>query len=466
MISSVNPATGQTIKEFPTLSDARIEEALASSQAAFERHRRTSFSERAGWLRQAADVLEREKRELGTLATLEMGKPLRQAIAEVEKCAWVCRFYADHAPEFLADEPVITDARESMIRYQPLGVVLAIMPWNFPYWQVFRFAAPALMAGNVGLLKHASNVPQCALAMQSVFERAHFTKGAFQALLVGSDKVEALIRDERVRAVTLTGSEAAGKSVAAQAGREIKKTVLELGGSDPFIIMPSADLKQAASVATQARVQNNGQSCIAAKRFIVAEEVADEFQWLLTERFKALKVGDPMEDDTDVGPLVNESGLKALDEQVHSLVASGGKVLTGGKRMQRVGNFYEPTIVAGVPPESPAAKEEIFGPVATLFRARDAQAAIAIANSTTFGLGSSVWTNDQAERERFIDELEAGSVFVNGMVKSDPRLPFGGVKASGYGRELSVAGIREFVNVKTVWIGPAKDGASAAPHAE
>ena len=404
-------------------------------------------------MQHAAGILESDKTNFAKLATIEMGKPIRQAIAEVEKCAWACRYYAENAETFLADEIITTDARESMIRYQPLGIVLAIMPWNFPYWQVFRFAAPALMAGNVGLLKHASNVPQCALAIESIFERAGFVTGAFQTLLIGSDKVEGVLKDSRVRAATLTGSEAAGRSVASQAGHEIKKTVLELGGSDPFIVMSSADVKQAAAVATQARVQNNGQSCIAAKRFIVAESIADEFERLLVERFNALKVGDPMLEQTDIGPLVNESAVVGIDAQVRNLVEKGGKILVGGKRLDRPGFYYAPTIVAHVSPDAPAAKEEIFGPVATLFRVRDADEAIIIANSTTFGLGSSAWTSDASEREKFINGIEAGSVFINGMVKSDPRLPFGGVKASGYGRELSVVGIREFVNIKTVWIG-------------
>ncbi len=456
MIASVNPANGQTVREFQALSEAAIEEKVVLAQGAFQKNRSASFAQRAERMQRAAGILESGKTDFAKLATIEMGKPIRQAIAEVEKCAWACRFYAENAEKFLADKIIATDARESMIRYQPLGIVLAIMPWNFPYWQVFRFAAPALMAGNVGLLKHASNVPQCALAIEFIFERAGFAKGAFQTLLIGSDKVEGVLKDSRVRAATLTGSEAAGRSVASHAGHEIKKTVLELGGSDPFIVMPSADVKQAAAVATQARVQNNGQSCIAAKRFIVAESIADQFELLLVERFNALKVGDPMLEQTDIGPLVNESAVVGIDAQVRNLVEKGGKILVGGKRLDMPGFYYAPTIVAHVSPDAPAAKEEIFGPVATLFRVRDADEAITIANSTTFGLGSSAWTNDAAEREKFINGIEAGSVFINGMVKSDPRLPFGGVKASGYGRELSVVGIREFVNIKTVWIGPAK----------
>jgi succinate-semialdehyde dehydrogenase / glutarate-semialdehyde dehydrogenase len=455
-IASTNPATGKLIKQFQPLTADEIERKISMSQRAFEANRDLNFTERAQYMRNAADVLDSDKNEFAKLATLEMGKPLRQAMAEVEKCAWACRFYADQAAKQLADERIVTDAAESLVRYEPLGIVLAIMPWNFPYWQVFRFAAPALMAGNAGLLKHASNVPQCALAIESIFSRSGFPQGLFGTLLIGSETVEHIIKDPRIRAVTLTGSEAAGRSVAAEAGREIKKTVLELGGSDPFIVMPSADLDQAVAVATQARVQNNGQSCIAAKRFIVAESIADEFQQKFVERFKALRVGDPMADDTDVGPLVNESGVREVERQVHALSDAGAKVLTGGKRADGRGFYYPPTIVADVPPQAAAAKEEVFGPVAMVFRVPNAAAAIALANATTFGLGASIWTNDSKERDEFIKEIEAGAVFVNGMVKSDPRLPFGGVKASGYGRELSEFGIREFVNVKTVWIGPPK----------
>jgi succinate-semialdehyde dehydrogenase/glutarate-semialdehyde dehydrogenase len=455
-IASVNPATGETLKTFEALSAAQIEAKIAAAALGFERNRALDFPTRGRFMSKAAELLTNEKQDLAKIATLEMGKTLRQAIAEVEKCAWACRYYAENAGAQLADEVVTTDASQSLVRYQPLGIILAVMPWNFPYWQVFRFAAPAVMAGNAGLLKHASNVPQCALAIESVFERSGFPPGTFGTLLIGSAAVERVIKDSRVRAVTLTGSETAGRSVAAQAGHEIKKTVLELGGSDPFIVMPSADIALAVQTAVTARVQNNGQSCIAAKRFITALPIADEFARRMVERFEALKVGDPMDETTDVGPLVSESSLKELDGQVRRLVEAGGKVLTGGKRLDRKGYYYAPTVIAGVPADAPAAKEELFGPVAVLFRARDATDAIQIANATTFGLASSVWTNDAAERERFINGIEAGAVFVNGMVKSDPRLPFGGVKASGYGRELSTFGIREFVNVKSVWIGPAK----------
>jgi succinate-semialdehyde dehydrogenase/glutarate-semialdehyde dehydrogenase len=455
-IASVNPATGETLKTFEALSAAQIEAKIAAAALGFERNRALDFPTRGRFMSKAAELLTNEKQDLAKIATLEMGKTLRQAIAEVEKCAWACRYYAENAGAQLADEVVTTDASQSLVRYQPLGIILAVMPWNFPYWQVFRFAAPAVMAGNAGLLKHASNVPQCALAIESIFERSGFPPGTFGTLLIGSAAVEGVIKDPRVRAVTLTGSETAGRSVAAQAGHEIKKTVLELGGSDPFVVMPSADIALAVQTAVTARVQNNGQSCIAAKRFITALPIADEFARRMVERFEALKVGDPMDETTDVGPLVSESSLKELDSQVRRLVEAGGKVLTGGKRLDRKGYYYAPTVIAGVPADAPAAKEELFGPVAVLFRARDATDAIQIANATTFGLASSVWTNDAAERERFINGIEAGAVFVNGMVKSDPRLPFGGVKASGYGRELSTFGIREFVNVKSVWIGPAK----------
>ncbi|MBV8596108.1 MAG: NAD-dependent succinate-semialdehyde dehydrogenase [Candidatus Eremiobacteraeota bacterium] len=455
-IASVNPATGEVVKTFTPMTAGEVEKKIAAAQAAFERNRQLDFATRGRYMSKAGELLTEQKKDLARLATLEMGKTLRQAVAEVEKCAWACSYYAEHAAEQLADEQVVTDAQESLIRYQPLGVILAIMPWNFPYWQVFRFAAPALMAGNAGLLKHASNVPQCALAIESIFERSGFPSGSFGTLLIGSAAVEDVIKDPRVRAVTLTGSELAGRTVAAQAGHEIKKTVLELGGSDPFIVMPSADLELAAQTATTARVQNNGQSCIAAKRFITAQSIADEFARRLVERFKALKVGDPMDEATDVGPLVNEASLNELDAQVHRLVEAGGKILAGGKRLPGKGYYYAPTVISGVPVDAPIAKEELFGPVAVVFRAADTDDAIRIANATTFGLGSSVWTKDAAEREKFIKGIEAGAVFVNGMVKSDPRLPFGGVKASGYGRELSIFGIREFVNVKSVWIGPAK----------
>ena len=400
----------------------------------------------------AAEILENEKQKFGKIMTTEMGKPLKAAIGEAEKCAWVCRYYAENARHHLADKMVETNARKSYVHFEPLGPVLAIMPWNFPFWQVFRFAAPALMAGNTGLLKHASNVPQCALAIEEIFARAGFPNGAFQTLLVGSDAVEGILNDRRVTSATLTGSEPAGRSVASIAGKQIKKTVLELGGSDPFVVMPSANLDEAVSTAVKARTINNGQSCIAAKRFIIDAKVYDEFERRFVEQMRALRIGDPMEETTDIGPLATPQIANDLDEQVRKAVASGARVLTGGNKIDRPGNFFEPTVLVDIDINAPVSCEEIFGPVAMLFRASGIDEAIQIANATSFGLGASAWTNDAAEQARFIDELEAGAVFINGMVASDPRLPFGGIKNSGYGRELAEFGIREFVNIKTVWI--------------
>lgn len=452
-IATINPATGETLKTFEPLNDAEIAAKLNLAGEAFEHYRKTSFDERSHWLLKAADILEQEKADFAKLMTLEMGKPLKAAVSEVEKCAAVCRFYAEQAANFLADVAVNTDASHSFVRYQPLGVVLAVMPWNFPFWQVFRFAAPALMAGNVGLLKHASNVPQCALAIEDIIQRAGFPAGVFQTLLIGAAKVADIIADERVKAATLTGSEPAGASLAAAAGKQIKKTVLELGGSDPFIVLASADLETAVATATTARMLNNGQSCIAAKRFIVAEAIADKFEKLLLEKFEALKVGDPMELDTDLGPLATPDILQDLDQQVQTAVKSGGKLLTGGHPLSnRSGNFYPPTIIIDIPIDAAIAQEEFFGPVALLFRVPDIDAAIKLANATPFGLGASAWTTNDQERDRLVEEIEAGAVFINGLVKSDSRLPFGGIKRSGYGRELSIQGIHEFVNVKTVWV--------------
>jgi succinate-semialdehyde dehydrogenase/glutarate-semialdehyde dehydrogenase len=451
-IATINPATGERVRSFEPLGEAQIDAKLQRAADTFVQYRRMPFPERARRMTRAAEILEAEKEALGRLMTTEMGKPLKAAIEEAAKCALGCRYYAENAERFLADEIVPTSATRSYIRYQPLGPVLAVMPWNFPFWQVFRFAAPALMAGNVGLLKHASNVPQCALTIEEIFRRAGFPEGTFQTLLIGSDQVQRVIDDPRIKAVTLTGSEPAGSHVASEAGKQIKKTVLELGGSDPFIVMPSCDLEETVKIAVQARTINNGQSCIAAKRFIVAEAIADEFERRFVQSMEALQVGDPMDEKTQVGPLATEDILTGLDEQVRKSVAAGARVLTGGKRLERPGNYYAPTVLADIPRDSPAYREELFGPVALLFRVRDIDEAIRLANDTTFGLGSSAWTNDPAERERFIDELEAGLVFINAMVASDPRLPFGGVKHSGYGRELSVFGIREFVNIKTVWI--------------
>jgi succinate-semialdehyde dehydrogenase/glutarate-semialdehyde dehydrogenase len=452
-IQSVNPSSGELLKTFQTDGPEAVERKVALASTAFREWRRVSFAERARLMTRAAEILEQGKDRFGRIMTAEMGKPIQSARDEAGKCASACRYYAENAERLLADETVETAAKLSYIRYQPIGPVLAVMPWNFPFWQVFRFAAPALMAGNTGLLKHASNVPQCALAIAAVFREAGFPEGAFQTLLIGSDAIAGVIADERVKAVTLTGSEAAGSQVAALAGRHLKKTVLELGGSDPFIVMPSAALETAVRHAVRARVVNNGQSCIAAKRFLIAEPVADEFERRFVAAMEALRVGDPMDEATELGPLAMPQILEGLDDQVQRSVAAGARLLTGGQRLERPGNYYAPTVLADVPESAPAACEEIFGPVAGLFRVLDTDAAIRLANATSFGLGASVWTNSPAEQARFIDEIEAGLVYVNGMVVSDPRLPFGGVKRSGYGRELGTCGIREFVNIKTVWIG-------------
>jgi len=452
-IASINPATGETLRNFSALSAEQIEQKLQLAADTFHTYRHTSFVDRARLMLRTAEILETEKQNLGKLMTLEMGKPLKAAVGEAEKCAWVCRYYAEHAEHHLADQLVETNAKKSYVKFQPLGPVLAVMPWNFPFWQVFRFAGPALMAGNTGLLKHASNVPQCALAIEEIFVRAGFPHGAFQSLLIGSDAVEGILNDVRVVAATLTGSEPAGRSVASIAGKQIKKTVLELGGSDPFIVMPSADLKAAVTTAVKARTINNGQSCIAAKRFIVAAEIYDEFERRFVEEMKALRVGDPLDESVEIGPLATPQICDDLVEQVEKAVAAGARVLTGGRKLDGPGNFYEPTVLVDVDPAAPISCEEIFGPVAMLFRVTNIDEAIRLANATPFGLGSAAWTNDANEQRRFVEEIEAGAVFINGMVASDPRLPFGGVKTSGYGRELAEFGIREFVNIKTVWIG-------------
>ena len=400
----------------------------------------------------AAEILEKEKDECARLMTLEMGKTLRSAVAEASKCASGCRYYAENAERFLADEVVETGAKRSFVRYQPLGIVLAVMPWNFPFWQVFRFVAPALMAGNVGLLKHASNVPQCALKIEEIVRRAGFPEGVLQTLLIGASQVDAILNDPRIAAATLTGSEQAGVEVGVSAARRIKKVVLELGGSDPFIVMPSADLDTAVATAVDARIQNNGQSCIAAKRFIVAEFIADAFQNKFVQRMQELRIGDPFDEQTQLGPLANPEAVTSLDVDVKKTVAAGARLLAGGHPLKRPGNFYAPTVLTDIPKESPAYREEFFGPVASIFRVKTAEQAIQIANDSRFGLGASAWTNDPAETELFINELDAGMVFLNKMVASDPRLPFGGVKHSGHGRELAAHGIREFVNIKTVWV--------------
>jgi succinate-semialdehyde dehydrogenase/glutarate-semialdehyde dehydrogenase len=451
-IASINPATGEELKEFASFDDSEIEKRLQRAERAFATYRHVAFAKRAQLMMAAASLLHREKEEFARIITLEMGKLFRAAMEEVEKCARGCRFFAENAERFLEDEPAQTDAARSYVRYQPLGAVLAIMPWNFPFWQVFRFAATALMAGNVGLLKHAANVPQCALAIENVLCRAGFDDGIFQTLLIESKQVEKLIADPRVKAVTLTGSEKAGSEVGSTAGRHIKKSVLELGGSDAFIVMPSADFEGALSTAIKARTINSGQSCIAAKRFFVADEIYDDFLQQFVERMRALKIGDPFDETTDLGPLATEQILQGVHEQVQKSIAAGAKLLTGGNRIHGSGFFNEPTVLVDVPKESPAYREEVFGPVASVFRVRDADEAVEAANGTTFGLGASAWTNDPAEQELLTSELETGMVFINAMVASDPRLPFGGVKRSGFGRELGTAGIREFMNAKTIWI--------------
>ncbi len=451
-IATVNPATGETIATFEPLSAVDIEQKLQRAADAFVVNRKRSFAERAGLLRRVADILDARAEELARTITIEMGKPIKASVAEVQKCAMVCRHYADHGEAYLAEEHVATGAKASYVRFDPLGAILAVMPWNFPFWQVFRFAAPALMAGNVGLLKHASNVPQCALAIEDIFREAGFDAGEFQTLLIGADQVAALLDDDRVKAATLTGGEAAGASVASAAAKQIKKSVLELGGSDPLIVMASADMEAAVKTAIRARIVNNGQSCIAAKRFIVHEEVADEFEKKFVAAIESLKVGDPLDESVDVGPMAMPQIVNDLEKQVAASIDAGATLLTGGKRIGERGNFYAPTVLRDIPDSAPVFAEETFGPVASLFRVKNVEEAIMLANATEFGLGASVWTNDDAEADRFIAGIEAGLVFVNAMVASDPRIPFGGVKRSGFGRELGVYGIREFVNIKTVWI--------------
>jgi len=449
---SCNPYTEQILGTFTPHNAEEVERRLSLAQSCFASFRHLPYSARAELLRQAADILSSEAPRWARLMTLEMGKPIQQAIAEVKKCALVCKFYADRGTEFLADEVVPTDGSHSFVRYQPLGVILAVMPWNFPFWQVFRFAAPALMAGNVAVLKHASNVPQCALALEEIFRRAGFPLGAWQTLLISGPQASALMADERIQGAALTGSEMAGASLARTAGEHIKKTVLELGGSDPFIVLESAHLEEALTTAVLARLQNNGQSCIAAKRFIVAESIADEFFDRLRAKFASLKIGDPLEEDTEIGPLATVSILQDLHQQVEQTLAAGATLLTGGQPLPGVGYFYPPTLMVDIPPEAPTYRAEFFGPVALGLRVSGLEEAIAVANDVPFGLGASAWTNIPAEQEKLIDELQAGAVFINGMVKSDPRLPFGGIKRSGIGRELGRLGILEFVNPKTVWI--------------
>jgi succinate-semialdehyde dehydrogenase / glutarate-semialdehyde dehydrogenase len=451
-IASTNPATGEKLKEFSAFSGAEIEKRLQRAEHAFQQHRRESFPKRAQLLVSVATLLEREKKDLARMMTLEMGKLFRTSVEEIEKCERGCRYYAENAERFLEDEATQTNARRSYVQYEPMGPILAIMPWNFPFWQVFRFAAPALMAGNVGILKHAANVPQCALAIEQLFCRAGFDEGVFQTLLIEADQVEKLIVDPRIKAVTLTGSEKAGSAVGSAAVREIKKTVLELGGSDPFIVMPSADFGLAVSTAVKARTINTGQSCIAAKRFFIADKIYDNFLEKFVEQMRTLKVGDPFDEATEIGPLATEQILNGVHEQVQKSMAIGAKLLTGGNRIAGPGFFYEPTVLVDVPRNSPAYREEVFGPVAAVFRVRDPEEAIEMANDSRFGLAASAWTNDPVEQELFASELESGMVFINAMSASDPRLPFGGVKHSGVGRELGAHGIREFMNAKTIWV--------------
>jgi succinate-semialdehyde dehydrogenase / glutarate-semialdehyde dehydrogenase len=451
-MKAVNPATGELIRDYPEHDEDEVSRRLQAAQQAFGSWRRFDFAERARHLTAVADLLRENQRDFARLMTEEMGKTLASAESEVDKCAWVCDFYAEHAADFLAIETVATDASRSLVRYDPLGPVLAIMPWNFPFWQFFRFAAPALMAGNVAVLKHASNVPGSALALEEAFREAGFPEGVVTTLLISSERAKRLIGHPAIRAVTLTGSDRAGMEVASEAGRCLKKTVLELGGSDPFIVLADVDPAEAARQAARARTINAGQSCVAAKRFIVEDEIADAFEGELVRAMEGLKVGDPMDSQTDVGPLARQDLLDDLDDQVRRTVKAGATLRTGGHRLEGQGWFYAPTVLTGVEPDMPAFDEETFGPVAAVIRARDTAHAVELANRSRFGLGASVWTGDALRGEKLAAEIEAGCVFVNGAVKSDPRLPFGGVKSSGYGRELSQVGIREFVNIKTVWV--------------
>ena len=459
-IESINPATNQLLRSFEPLTSAAARQKIALAEDAFRAYAVVPLEHRALWMRKLASILENETNELATLITLEMGKPLEAARFEILKCADVCRYYAEHAARILAPEAVPTDPNYSYVRWDPLGIVLAVMPWNFPFWQVFRFLAPALMAGNVALLKHASNVPQCALAIEALVRRAGFPRGTFQTLLLEVSQVETVLGDERIAAVTITGSETAGRAIGAQAGWLIKKSVLELGGSDPFIVMPSADLDLAVETAVRARCVNSGQSCIAAKRFLIADEIYDDFEARFVKGMEAVRVGDPMKEGTEIGPLATVRALDLLEAQVKAAVRVGARVLTGGERMLGEGNYFEPTVLTGVPRTSAVYREELFGPVAMLFRVQDLNEAIEIANDTPFGLAASAWTRDPAEQQRLVAELQCGGVFLNTMVASDPRLPFGGAKRSGYGRELSAAGMREFLNAKTVVIASANEAAT------
>jgi len=456
-IESVNPATGEVLRRFDPFTDEQVADALKEAQAAYVAWRERSVAERAVPMRAFAALLRERRDRYALLITTEMGKPITQARAELEKCAAGCDFYAEHAAGFLGPQHVETTARESYVAFEPLGVVLAVMPWNFPFWQVVRFAAPALMAGNAAILKHASNVPQCALAIEEAVRDAGFPRGLLRTVLVAGGGIEPLIADDRIRAVTLTGSSDTGARIASLAGRALKKVVLELGGSDPFIVLDDADLAAAGQIAARARNQNAGQSCIAAKRFLVTGGAADDFERHFEAAIRALRVGDPKDPATDVGPLARQDLREALERQVRESVGEGARVVVGGAAREGKGFFFEPTLLADVTEEMPVLREETFGPVAALMRVRDADEAVEVANRSSYGLGAALWTRDIARARELARRIESGSVFVNGMVSSDPRLPFGGVKRSGYGRELSEFGIREFVNVQTVWIGPAKE---------
>ncbi len=466
VIRSINPTTEEALAEFEEFTPEQVETVLREAQQAFGQWRRTSFEERAALMRRTASYLRQHKERLAGLTTAEMGKPIVEAEAEIEKCAWTADFYAAHAARFLADEPVTTNARESFVAFEPLGSVLAIMPWNFPYWQVFRFAIPALMAGNTAVLKHASNVSQCALTIEEVFRESGFPQGTFRTLLVPSSAVEGIIKDPRIAAVTLTGSEAVGSIVARAAGEALKKTVLELGGSDPFIVLADADLDGAVEFAVRSRFQDCGQSCISAKRFIVVEEVAEEFERRFAEATSHLRVGDPTQRETQIGPVARGDLRNDVDQQVRETVQQGARILQGGKSLGDKGYFYAPTVLVNVQPTMVAFQEETFGPIAAVMRVRDAEEAIAVANASIYGLGGNLWTCDIERGKQLARQIETGGVFINGMTASDPRLPFGGVKRSGYGRELSSFGIREFVNIQTIWVGPAEGTVSAPPAGE
>jgi succinate-semialdehyde dehydrogenase/glutarate-semialdehyde dehydrogenase len=454
-IESINPANNKLLRSFEPLTDEAARQKIALAEDAFRSYRNIPLDHRALWMRKLAAILEHESEDLATLITLEMGKPLEASRLEILKCADACRYFADHAARILAPESIPTE-NHTYVRWDPLGIILAVMPWNFPFWQVFRFLAPALMGGNVALLKHAPNVPQCALAIESLVRRAGFPRGTFQSLLLEVHQVETILADERIAAVTVTGSEVAGRAIGAQAGWLLKKSVLELGGSDPFLVMPSADLDLAIETAVRARLVNAGQSCIAAKRFIIADEIYDTFEARFVAETESVRVGDPMKEGTEIGPLATARAVELLEAQVKVAIRVGARILTGGERMLGEGNYFEPTVLTGVPRTSAVYREELFGPVAMLFRATDINNAIEIANDTPFGLAASAWTRDPAEQQRFVAELQCGGVFLNAMVASDPRLPFGGIKRSGYGRELSAAGMREFLNAKTVLIASAR----------